>query len=130
MSAAKIEDAVWSAVSSAVQNPELILEQVKKQWHRRLAEHSNTQEEVTQLQHDLTVLEQEEERILVAYRKGVTTLLQFEREMGQVNLHRAALRDALAKAARQVPVPPPESALRDLKGGLPSSVENSDPLTT
>jgi hypothetical protein len=32
----------------------------------RLAEH--TQEEVALLQHDLTVLEQEEERILIAYR--------------------------------------------------------------
>jgi predicted site-specific integrase-resolvase len=34
----------------------------------RLAEHANTQEEVALLQHDLTVLEQEEERILIAYR--------------------------------------------------------------
>jgi len=115
VSAAKIEDAVWSAVSAAVQNPELILEQVKKLWRRRLAEHTNTQEEVAQLQHHLAVLEQEEERILIAYRKSVTTLLQFEKEMGQVNLRRAALRDALTKAAREVPLPPPESALRDLK---------------
>src|SRR5229473_236875 len=115
VSAAKMEDAVWSAVSAAVQNPELILEQVKKRPNRRLAEHASTQEEVAQLQHGLAVLEQEEERILIAYRKGVTTLLQFEEEMGQVNLRRTALRDALTKAAREVPLPPPESALRDLK---------------
>jgi hypothetical protein len=115
VSAAKMEDAVWGAVSSAVLNPELIHEQVKKRWNRRLAEHANTQEEVALLQHDLTVLEQEEERILIAYRKGVTTLLQFEKEMAQVTLRRTALRDALVKASRNVPLPPPESALRDLK---------------
>ncbi len=115
VSAAKMEDAVWNAVSAAVQNPELILEQVKKRRSRRLAEHANTQEEVARLQHGLAVLEQEEERILIAYRKGVTTLLQFEKEMAQVNLRHTALRDALAKAAREVPLPPPESALRDLK---------------
>ena len=115
VSAAKMEDAVWSAVSAAVQNPELILEHVKKRRNRRLAEHANTQQEVAQLQHCLAVLEQEEERILIAYRKSVTTLLQFEKEMGQVNLRRTALRDALAKAAREVPLPPPESALRDLQ---------------
>ena len=115
VSAAKIEDAVWSTVSAVVQNPELILEQVKKLWRRRRAEHVNTQGEVARLQHDLAVLEQEEERILVAYRRGVTTLLQFEKEMAQVNSRRTALRDLLAKATRDLPLPPPESALRDLK---------------
>jgi hypothetical protein len=115
VSAAKIEDAVWSAVSAAAQNPELILEQVKKRWNRRLAEQVNTQEKVAQLQHGLAVLEQEEERILIAYRKGVTTLLQFEKEIGQANLRGTALRDSLAKAALEVPPPSPESALSDLK---------------
>jgi site-specific DNA recombinase len=115
ISADKIEGAVWSAVATAVQNPDLIIEQAKSRWDRRIRERAGVEKELASLRRELASLEQEEERVLAAYRAGVTTLPQFEKEISRVNSHRTTLEKLIEKAENEAPTRPSESVAYGIK---------------
>ena len=98
-----IEALVWQAVEKAIQNPDLIIKQVRKLQESQVAEQTSAQVEVEQLQRELATLDQEEDRILAAYRTSVTSLRQFEKEIGGINERRFACEALLAKAKINAP---------------------------
>lgn len=115
VSAKTIEPLVWQAVEEAVRNPEIVIEQVARLQERLVADQATVQTEAAMLQHDLAVLDQEEDRVLAAYRTGVTSLQQFEKEIAKVNERRAALQAQIAHATRNAPdVVPQERLTRDV----------------
>lgn len=115
VSARKIESVVWQSVENAIQDPQLIAQHVNQLQQRYRAERATTQTEADAISRDLAALGQEEDRVLAAYRTGVTSLLQFEKEIAKVNERRAVLDVLLAKATRDVPpVVPEEEITRDL----------------
>lgn len=112
VAAETIEPVVWQAVVQAVQNPELIVEQVQTLQARRATEQVSAQVEITTLERELVALDQEEDRILAAYRTNVTSLRQFEKEIGTINARRAACEALVAKAKSAAPAIPPEREIR------------------
>jgi site-specific DNA recombinase len=100
VSAQKIERAVWQAVEQAVQNPQLLTEQVRGRQNRQRDEAATADAKLSDLQGQLATVEQEEARVLAAYRQGVTTLQQFEKEIATVNARRVAVERLLQEARR------------------------------
>jgi len=110
-----IEPVVWQAVEDAVQNPDLLIEQVKKLQEGQVAEQASAQVDVDQLRHDLAALDKEEDRILAAYRTNVTSLRQFEKEIGGINQRRSACEALLAKAnVNALAIPNESDLIRDI----------------
>ena len=103
VSAKTIEPLVWQAIENAVRNPEIIIEQVSRLQEQLAVNQAVTQAETATLQHDLATLGQEEDRVLAAYRTGVTSIEQFENEIAKVNERRMSLQAQLAQAARHIP---------------------------
>jgi hypothetical protein len=102
-------------VEAAILNPQFIIDQLKEWEEKRRAEQTERGARIEEIRHDLTLLEQEEERVLAAYRRGATTLRQFEKEIAKVNARRPALEELLEKAEQAAPeTPPPEVAARDI----------------
>jgi hypothetical protein len=64
------------------------------------------------VERELAALDQEEDRILAAYRTNVTSLRQFEKEIGKINARRAACEALLAKAKSAIPAIPAEREIR------------------
>ena len=113
VSARKIETAVWRTVEAAVLNPELILDQVNRLHAQRISQRAMRGKEITDLRQSLMALSQEEERVLLAYRTGITHLEQFGKEMKKITERRTYLERLLQDAERQAPPPPPEHVVRN-----------------
>ena len=65
-----LNEAVWGAVTEAIKNPKIIIEQVEKLRTRRVMSAEKMREEVGEIGEGLKQVEQEEARILEAYRKA------------------------------------------------------------
>ncbi|KAF0243993.1 MAG: resolvase domain-containing protein [bacterium] len=86
-----LEETVLQAVTTALLNPELILDQVKV----LLKENNTSQEKIEKQQQDISAslvqIEQEESRILEAYRLGAITASQLGQEMEKINNRKSLL---------------------------------------
>jgi site-specific DNA recombinase len=108
--AGPLEDAVWSKVCEAVANPELILSQIGKLKERAGKAKASLKRELGGLDKSIAAIEQEERRVLQAYREEVISLEQLRSEIGEVNEKKTRL-----AAERQ-------SILTRLDGGAPAAL--------
>lgn len=114
VSARKVEAVVWTAVQAAVLEPRLVIDQVNQLHAKRVAEQASGEREIADLRNSLAALNHEEERMLAAYRTGVTTLEQFSKEMTSINLRRAAASRLLHEAEGHVRSAHPKQVTQDV----------------
>jgi site-specific DNA recombinase len=95
ISAPKLESIVWNSVSNAVQNPEIISDQVKVLEEKQKRNPLDIEKAIKDTQRGLENLKIEEERIFAAYRKGIIQLEQFENEIGKIQGERTQLNTRL-----------------------------------
>ena len=85
ISAPKLESIVWDAIVNAIQNPDVIVEQVKKSEDKQKEQPAKTKQEIKAIEKELRRLGLEEGRVFEAYKKEVITLEQLGVEMGKLN---------------------------------------------
>jgi len=97
ITAPKLENLVWNAVANAIQNPKVIIEQVKKFEEKQKSLPAEIEESGKEIESELKKLETEENRLFAAYRKEVITLDQFKREIDKMNSEKDRLNLELRK---------------------------------
>jgi len=97
ITAPKLENLVWNAVVNAIQNPEVIIEQVKKFEEKQKRQPAEIEESGKEIESKLKKLETEENRLFTAYRKEVITLDQFKKEIDKMNSEKDRLNLELRK---------------------------------
>jgi site-specific DNA recombinase len=96
-----IEEAVWSAVSDALRQPDLLV----AQYRHRLAQGSSRKEleaERKQIDMELRRIEAQEDRVTAAYVGEVMELDRYKREMDKLRGRRAELEAATEETERRV----------------------------
>lgn len=88
ITAHKLESIVWNSVVNAVRNPKVISDQIKILEEKRKKAPLEIEKAINDAQKDLESLKTEEERLFMAYRKGVIQLGQFEDEVGKIQEER------------------------------------------
>jgi len=96
ISAHILDPLVWSSITSLLDDPSVILQQYTQRLQRRNKEMSSSSSKATQIEHSLTNLKNEENRILLAYSQGVITLLQFKDQNLRITQERTRLEGDLA----------------------------------
>lgn len=124
-----LEEAVLQAVTTALLNPELIMEQVKL----LIKEESNSQEKAENQQQDintsLTQIEQEESRMLEAYRLGAVTALQLGQEMEKINNRKSLLLEKREQLLQKQQVPPIEVVEKSITNYCQQVTQKLESLT-
>ena len=100
ISAPKLESIVWNSVANAVQNPQIISDQVKILEERQKRDPLDIEKVIKDTQKGLELLKIEEERIFTAYRKGIIQLGQFEGEIGKIQDERTQLNQKLSELSQ------------------------------
>jgi len=116
ISAPKLETIVWNSVANAVQNPEIISDQVKILEEKQKRNPLEVEKAIKDAQKGLENLKIEEERVFNAYRKGIIQLDQFENEVSKIQEERTQLDKKLGELAQR------QNANLSLKG-VAKSVE-------
>jgi site-specific DNA recombinase len=86
-----LNDAVWQALAEAIRDPSLIVEQIKKLYARRAQNSKQTHSEMVEVNVALRQIEEEEFRLIEAYRQGVLPMALFGKEMERINARKSAL---------------------------------------
>lgn len=86
-----LDEIVWSATEEAILNPSLIYEQIEKVSEQRGEEQGLIKGQVQEIAEALDQIEKEEERFLEAFRLEVLSSTQLGRELGKINVRKAAL---------------------------------------
>jgi len=97
VSAPKLESIVWNSVSNAVQNPEIISDQVKTLEEKQKIKPLDMEKAIKDTQKGLEGLKIEEERVFAAYRKSIIQLEQFEIEIAKIREERTQLSQRLSE---------------------------------
>lgn len=95
INASKLEKLVWNTVVKAIQNPDIITEQVKNFEEKQKQFPNETEQSIKDIKEKLTKLSKEEERLFEAYRREVIQLVQFKREIDKINNRRDQLNQEL-----------------------------------
>lgn len=111
INASKIEGLVWDAVVKAIQNPDIITEQVRNFEERQKQLPAETEQNIKEIKGEFKNLEKEEERLFDAYRKEVIQLEQFKREIGKINSERSRLNIELEKLENKSSSPSPKKEI-------------------
>jgi site-specific DNA recombinase len=86
-----LDEAVWEAVEEVILHPDIVIEQIEKQ-ERKIATRAVTSEsERKEVEQGMAKVEEEERRIVEAYRMSVLTPAILSRELAQLNVRRSAL---------------------------------------
>ena len=84
MKASMLESVVWDAVCEAIQNPQLIVSQVRKLHERITANRGMLEQDIRKVETELSSAEKEGDRVLDAYTAGVITLGQLREQMNKI----------------------------------------------
>ena len=90
-SAPLLEGTVWEAICRAIQSPKLIIEQVKNFQLNKDQERRKMGEELKRIEITLMKTEEEENRILDAYRGGAINMEQLKVQIGKIQEKRNVL---------------------------------------
>jgi len=83
-SAPMLEGVVWSAISEAVQQPQLIIKQVKNLQSSRSKQSKETERDLQRVETALANTQNEEDRLLDAYRNGIIDIEQLQAQMVKI----------------------------------------------
>jgi site-specific DNA recombinase len=92
-----IQDAVWEALTEALQNPSLVLSQVERRARERAAQWIHQKDEIAQVVQALAKVHQEENRLIEAYRLSILTAEMLQSQMEQLKTRKAALQQKQAE---------------------------------
>jgi len=101
ITAHKLESIVWDSVVNAVRNPKVISDQIKILEEKRKKAPLEIEKAIKDAQKNLESLKTEEERLFMAYRKGVIQLTQFEDEVGKIQEERSQLNQRLSELSHK-----------------------------
>jgi site-specific DNA recombinase len=96
-----LDQAVWEAISELMINPELIVEQVEQREQEAAAKAISSEREIEEVEQGLTKVDEEERRILEAYRLSVLTPTILGRELEQLKVRRNTLSQRQAELGAQ-----------------------------
>ncbi len=97
---------VWDAVVTAILDPDLIATQVEKLQHERQQEKPPGETEQKEIDAGLKQLQNEEARLLEAYRLEIISAAQLNQELEKLNPRKTPLLDRQAKLAVNLARPP------------------------
>jgi site-specific DNA recombinase len=86
-----LDNAVWQAITEAILNPSIIVDQIKKLQELRSKKSEERKGEMTVIDTAVREIDKEEERILEAYRLEVLSSQQLGRELEKLESRRAPL---------------------------------------
>jgi site-specific DNA recombinase len=86
-----LNSAVWQAVSEAILNPSIIIDQIKKLQELRVKKNEEHKSEMVVIDTGVREIDKEEERILEAYRLEVLSSEQLGKELEKLKSRRALL---------------------------------------
>jgi site-specific DNA recombinase len=100
-----LDQTVWDAITELILNPELVVEQIAQREQDAAAKATQSATEIKEVEQGLATIDEEERRILEAYRLGVLTPAILGRELEQLKVRRATLlqRQGELNAQRQQP---------------------------
>src|SRR5205085_9164187 len=100
-----LNQTVWEAVEEAVLNPAIVIEQVERREREAAAKATVSESEIREVEQGIGQVDEEERRVLEAYRLGVLTPAILSRELEQLKVRRNALvqRQAELNAQGQKP---------------------------
>ena len=101
ISAPKLESIVWNSVANAVQNPEIIGNQIEILEEKQKRNPLDIEKAIKDAQKKLESLKIEEERVFTAYRKGIIQLEQFEGEIGKIQEEKTPINQNLGELAQK-----------------------------
>jgi len=79
-----LEGVVWSALCEAIQQPRLIIEQVKKLQASKVKQSREAEKDLQRIETALANTQNEEDRLLDAYRNGIINIEQLKAQMGKI----------------------------------------------
>ena len=91
-----LDATVWDAVSGAIQKPEVIIESIRKLSRDRRQAVVGQRNELTETNRQLERLDQQEDRILQAYRSDLITAVQLGRQLDELNQKRTLFQSRIA----------------------------------
>lgn len=81
----KIENLVWNKIVKFLNDPEMVLKQLRNIENKKVKEHEQLKNSLLDIQKRLEKVNIEEERIATAFRKGFLTLEQLNIQMKDIN---------------------------------------------
>lgn len=91
-----LDHTVWEAVKEAMLNPKIIINQIRYREENAEVQRSKFRLEVNAIAHELRKVDEEEARVLEAYRTGVLTPAVLGRELEQLGVRRSSLTERRA----------------------------------
>jgi site-specific DNA recombinase len=86
-----LDQAVWKAVEEVILNPEIVVGQIEKREREAVAKAALSGSEIKEVEQGMAKVEEEERRVLEAYRTGVLTPAILSRELEQLKARRSTL---------------------------------------
>lgn len=86
-----LDQAVWEAVEEVILNPEIVVGQIEKREREVVAKATLSESEIKEVEQGMAKVDEEERRVLEAYRIGVLTPAILGRELEQLKVRRSAL---------------------------------------
>lgn len=96
-----LDELVWDAIAEAFLNPSLIVNQIAQRQKRGAEMREARQQQVQELEQARTGIDQEESRIIEAYRQRILSSDQLARELDQIKARRSALEARLLNVANK-----------------------------
>jgi site-specific DNA recombinase len=127
--AQRVESAIWTELRKLLQNPVLILGNLEKLQQKRRVQRAAAEDACAEARQRLKSLEQEEDRLIGIYRRGLINVRQFEREVKQVRAAREVAEQALPTAPQEQEGALPADRGRELTEYCRLVVERFDTLT-
>lgn len=115
----QLNDAVWEAVEEAILNPDIIIGQIEKRERKTTTKAATAECERKEVERAIEKVEEEEHRIVEAYRMSVLTPAILRRELAQLNVRRSALlqrKTKLDAQGRQADLPAIRRTVQDYCG--------------
>lgn len=110
-----LDRTVWEAVKEAMLNPAIIISQLKHREQNAEAQRSKFKLEVGEIDQALRKIDEEEARVLEAYRKAILTPAVLGRELEQLGVRRSGLSERRAALPTTVPAMEPRNIHRSIE---------------
>jgi site-specific DNA recombinase len=109
-----LNQVVWEAIKGAILKPEIITRQIEERAQEAAANHTQSEREGQQIEQALQKLDEEERRILEAYRLGILTPAVLGRELEQITQRRATLIQRQTELGALSKIPEPAVVCRSI----------------
>lgn len=100
-----LDQTVWEAIEEILLNPDLVVKQIEKREQEKESKSTVTENEMKEVEQGIEKVDEEERRILEAYRAGILTPAILGRELEQLRSRKNALTQRQAELSAQSQTP-------------------------